>query len=313
VAQSAANGSTNGKPDRRLIGVATLVGLFVLLVAIASGVGAAIGVLGLAVLVVGVIAVVRGGAAWARIVSRRAAVAVAIAGFVAMAVGGAMTPSPETDNTASEAAAPISSAAPTTSAPATTSAAPKPLVAAPVTTTSAAPVLPPAPVMAIACPAGGSLASPVYGQQISATAPFSVTINYGDGDQYTNDDQHLAAIFSHTYKVAGTFTVQAVLTDAASQTTSASCTYSWAKPVVAATGGSSGGSSSGAVSGGGTSSSVSGDTSSSGGGSADSGSVGEPYYQNCDAVRAAGAAPIHPGDPGFQQKFDRDNDGVGCE
>jgi micrococcal nuclease len=38
-----------------------------------------------------------------------------------------------------------------------------------------------------------------------------------------------------------------------------------------------------------------------------------PHYANCDAVRAAGAAPIHPGDPGWQQKFDRDKDGVGCE
>ncbi len=37
------------------------------------------------------------------------------------------------------------------------------------------------------------------------------------------------------------------------------------------------------------------------------------FYKNCDAVRAAGAAPIHPGDPGFQSKFDRDGDGVGCE
>jgi Excalibur calcium-binding domain/Staphylococcal nuclease homologue len=37
------------------------------------------------------------------------------------------------------------------------------------------------------------------------------------------------------------------------------------------------------------------------------------YYQNCDAVRAAGADPIRPGDPGWQTKFDRDNDGVGCE
>jgi hypothetical protein len=36
-------------------------------------------------------------------------------------------------------------------------------------------------------------------------------------------------------------------------------------------------------------------------------------YANCDDVRAHGAAPIHPGDPGFQPKFDRDNDGVGCE
>ncbi|TFB87906.1 excalibur calcium-binding domain-containing protein, partial [Cryobacterium algoricola] len=36
-------------------------------------------------------------------------------------------------------------------------------------------------------------------------------------------------------------------------------------------------------------------------------------YKNCDAVRAAGAAPIHPGDPGWQSKFDRDGDGIGCE
>ncbi len=37
------------------------------------------------------------------------------------------------------------------------------------------------------------------------------------------------------------------------------------------------------------------------------------YYQNCSAVRAAGAAPILAGQPGFQSKFDRDGDGVGCE
>lgn len=37
------------------------------------------------------------------------------------------------------------------------------------------------------------------------------------------------------------------------------------------------------------------------------------YYQNCSAVRAAGAAPIRVGDPGFQSKFDGDGDGVGCE
>lgn len=38
-----------------------------------------------------------------------------------------------------------------------------------------------------------------------------------------------------------------------------------------------------------------------------------PVYRNCDAVRAAGAAPIRQGAPGFQSKFDRDGDGVGCE
>ncbi len=37
------------------------------------------------------------------------------------------------------------------------------------------------------------------------------------------------------------------------------------------------------------------------------------YYQNCTEVRAAGAAPIHAGDPGWQTKFDRDGDGIGCE
>ncbi|MGO4384455.1 GmrSD restriction endonuclease domain-containing protein [Specibacter sp. RAF43] len=37
------------------------------------------------------------------------------------------------------------------------------------------------------------------------------------------------------------------------------------------------------------------------------------HYQNCAAVRAAGAAPIRAGQPGFEPKFDRDGDGVGCE
>lgn len=36
------------------------------------------------------------------------------------------------------------------------------------------------------------------------------------------------------------------------------------------------------------------------------------YYKNCAAVRAAGAAPIHRGDPGYARHLDRDNDGVGC-
>lgn len=37
------------------------------------------------------------------------------------------------------------------------------------------------------------------------------------------------------------------------------------------------------------------------------------YYQNCDAVRAAGAAPIYRGQPGYAEHLDRDGDGVGCE
>ncbi|RSS31204.1 excalibur calcium-binding domain-containing protein, partial [Streptomyces sp. WAC08241] len=36
-------------------------------------------------------------------------------------------------------------------------------------------------------------------------------------------------------------------------------------------------------------------------------------YANCAAVRAAGAAPIHAGEPGYSRRLDRDGDGVGCE
>lgn len=37
------------------------------------------------------------------------------------------------------------------------------------------------------------------------------------------------------------------------------------------------------------------------------------YYENCSAVRAAGADPIRRGDPGYSTKLDRDRDGIGCE
>ncbi|MGY1772998.1 GmrSD restriction endonuclease domain-containing protein [Blastococcus sp. SYSU D00813] len=36
-------------------------------------------------------------------------------------------------------------------------------------------------------------------------------------------------------------------------------------------------------------------------------------YADCAAVRAAGAAPIRRGEPGFDPAFDGDGDGVGCE
>ncbi|WP_329453568.1 excalibur calcium-binding domain-containing protein (plasmid) [Streptomyces sp. NBC_01724] len=54
-------------------------------------------------------------------------------------------------------------------------------------------------------------------------------------------------------------------------------------------------------------------SSSSGGSSSDSGGSGSVYYKNCTAVRAAGAAPIHRGDPGYGRHLDRDGDGVACE
>ncbi|WP_426593954.1 GmrSD restriction endonuclease domain-containing protein [Cellulomonas sp. McL0617] len=37
------------------------------------------------------------------------------------------------------------------------------------------------------------------------------------------------------------------------------------------------------------------------------------YYKNCDAARAAGAAPVHRGDPGYAPRLDGDGDGIGCE
>ncbi|MFC5064442.1 excalibur calcium-binding domain-containing protein [Actinomycetospora atypica] len=36
------------------------------------------------------------------------------------------------------------------------------------------------------------------------------------------------------------------------------------------------------------------------------------YYKNCAAAKAAGAAPLHTGDPGYSSKLDRDGDGVAC-
>ena len=36
-------------------------------------------------------------------------------------------------------------------------------------------------------------------------------------------------------------------------------------------------------------------------------------YKNCDAVRAAGAAPIYEGQPGYSKKLDRDGDGIACD
>ena len=37
------------------------------------------------------------------------------------------------------------------------------------------------------------------------------------------------------------------------------------------------------------------------------------YYANCAAARAAGAAPLRRGDPGYRAGLDRDSDGIACE
>lgn len=37
------------------------------------------------------------------------------------------------------------------------------------------------------------------------------------------------------------------------------------------------------------------------------------YYRNCAEARAAGAAPIRRGEPGYRPGLDRDHDGIACE
>ena len=39
----------------------------------------------------------------------------------------------------------------------------------------------------------------------------------------------------------------------------------------------------------------------------------EIYYANCAAAKAAGAAPLYAGEPGYRTALDRDKDGVACE
>jgi hypothetical protein len=41
--------------------------------------------------------------------------------------------------------------------------------------------------------------------------------------------------------------------------------------------------------------------------------AGARPFRNCAEARAAGAAPVRRGDPGYGSHLDRDNDGIGCE
>ncbi len=51
-----------------------------------------------------------------------------------------------------------------------------------------------------------------------------------------------------------------------------------------------------------------------GGRGSSSGGSSSVYYKNCDAVRAAGKAPLYAGQPGYETpRLDRDGDGVACE
>ncbi|SDY30570.1 hypothetical protein SAMN05661080_03024 [Modestobacter sp. DSM 44400] len=195
---------SGGQPDghtRPALMAGSLLFVLVLLVSVAGGIGSGLLVMVPVVALAGGMAVVRGRAHWLGAVTLPAAFGMTAAGLAAVALGGAV-PAPPQDAAAHA-------------------------VVPPDATATTAPVLPPAPVMAVTCPTGAAGASPLFGRQTTASGPFSVTIDYGDGDSYTNDDQHLGAIFSHTYLVPGAFEVTAVLTDATGQTTSATCTYRW--------------------------------------------------------------------------------------
>ncbi|HYN71114.1 MAG TPA: DUF1524 domain-containing protein [Nakamurella sp.] len=42
-------------------------------------------------------------------------------------------------------------------------------------------------------------------------------------------------------------------------------------------------------------------------------SPADPYFKNCAAARAAGAAPLYRGRPGYREQMDGDRDGIACE
>jgi len=39
----------------------------------------------------------------------------------------------------------------------------------------------------------------------------------------------------------------------------------------------------------------------------------EIYFRSCAEAKAAGAAPLRSGDPGYGRHLDRDGDGIACE
>ena len=41
--------------------------------------------------------------------------------------------------------------------------------------------------------------------------------------------------------------------------------------------------------------------------------TGRIHFASCEEARAAGAAPLRRGDPGYRSALDRDGDGVACE
>jgi hypothetical protein len=220
--------------------LAVVAALFIAGGALAGGASGAVLAVGLLGLIGGLVAIARGRAPSMSVLGRAIGWAAAATGLGALVVGMAMTPKTTTASSeqvlfdqqtaASPSGAQVAGAATTSAAPSTAS--------SPATSLKPRAA---APVMRMTCPAADSGASPTFGHQIKAVGPYSVVIDYGDGDRYTNDDQHLTAVFTHTYAKPGTFTVSAVLTDATLQTTTATCAYSWGIPAAAASSSAAGG------------------------------------------------------------------------
>lgn len=41
--------------------------------------------------------------------------------------------------------------------------------------------------------------------------------------------------------------------------------------------------------------------------------ISNVHYSGCNEVRAAGAAPLYRGQPGYREEMDGDDDGIACE
>ncbi|WP_155858857.1 PKD domain-containing protein [Candidatus Blastococcus massiliensis] len=154
--------------------------------------------------------------------------ALALAGVLVGSIiaGQAGDPTPSASTAGSSVSPEVQAVTPTTPPPVGPPVAGPPAVAP---TASAPPAAEPAAAalaMTVTCPSGAG-ASPRFGHQISAPTPYEITIDYGDGDVYTDTSDRLGAIFSHTYVEPGTYEVSAVLTDPTGRTTTGGCTYTW--------------------------------------------------------------------------------------
>jgi hypothetical protein len=91
-----------------------------------------------------------------------------------------------------------------------------------------------APALTIACPKAirhnAQWVDTLFSYDWKANPPFTVSIDYGDGRTYENDQDHLTSVFGHRYHGPGKYVVLATLTDAQGQTAQATCETFWLSP-----------------------------------------------------------------------------------